>query len=528
MADSGQRHEQAIRKLATLIEALEDKADPTKLMKLKLAVCKEYSLDSVPKNSDVLPYLSPGSRFRLEAFLRRKAIRTISGIAIVTAITMPFDCPHGTCTFCPGGVRFGTPQSYTRNSPAAAYGIARGFDPIRQVRDTLQFLSANGHDTSKVELILLGGTILAMPPDYQEKFVKGCYDALNSSTSESLGDAIRLNESSDHRCVGLTIETKPDWCRNEHVNLLLSYGTTRVEIGVQSLRDPILKYTNRGHTIADTINSFQIAKDAALKVVAHMMPGLPLSDLDSDLQDLTALFEDENYRPDMLKIYPTLVVEGTALYQQYRMGRYTPYNLDQLKELLCKFKASVPLWVRIMRIQREIPKEEIARGENAGNLRQIILEEMQKRNLQCHCIRCREIGHRSSNDQNLQIKRIDYKASGGEEIFLSYEGREEALHGFLRLRIPSGKELRPEINSQGASLVRELHVYGPVVPLGRTFTDERQSQHRGIGTKLLGKAEQISREYSRSKIVVIAAVGTREYYRRRGYSDDGAYVSKKL
>jgi len=528
MADSERRYDQAIKKLATLIEALEDKADQTKLMKLKLAVCKEYSLDSVPKNSEVLQYLSSSSRFRLEPLLRRKAIRTVSGIAVVTAITMPFDCPHGTCTFCPGGVRFGTPQSYTKNSPAAAYGIARAFDPIRQVRDTLQFLSENGHDTSKVELILLGGTILAMPLDYQERFVKGCYDALNSSISESLTEAVMLNESSDHRCVGLTIETKPDWCLDKHVNLLLSYGTTRVEIGVQSLRDPILKYTNRGHTIADTVNSFQVAKDAALKVVAHMMPGLPLSDPDTDLQDLNTLFEDESYRPDMLKIYPTLVVEGTTLYQQYKMGRYQPYDLDQLKELLCKFKARVPPWVRIMRIQREIPKEEIARGEKAGNLRQIILEEMQKRNLQCRCIRCREIGHRSSSGQNLQLKRIDYRASGGQEIFLSYEGVDETLHGFLRLRIPSGKEFRPEIHNHRSSLVRELHVYGPVVPLGRPSTEERQSQHRGIGTKLLLEAEQISREYSRSKIVVIAAVGTREYYRRRGYIGDGVYVSKNL
>ncbi len=512
-----------------LIETLENESDEKKLMRFKLQVCKEFSLELVPKNSEVIPILSPSARSRLGPLIRRKTIRTLSGIAVVTAITKPFECPHGTCTFCPGGVRFGTPQSYTKNSPAAAYGIVRDFDPSTQVRDTLRFLSENGHDTSKVELILLGGTILAMPRDYQQSFVKGCYDALNASVAESLPESIRQNEKSDHRCVGLTIETKPDWCREEHLDMLLSYGTTRVEIGVQSLQELVLKYTNRGHTLRDTVSSFQVSKDAALKVVAHMMPGLPSSNPERDLQDLNSLFEEEEYRPDMLKIYPTLIVEGTALYQQYKMGLYTPYGMDQLKDILCQFKARIPPWVRIMRIQREIPKEEIAQGEKAGNLRQIVLEEMKRRNLRCRCIRCREAGHRlASYDDNVRLKRIDYAASGGTEIFISYESDEGVLHGFLRLRIPSGKEFRPEIQNANAALVRELHVYGPVVPVGNPYLDGKQSQHRGLGTKLLEEAEHISREYSRSKVVVIAAAGTREYYRNRGYRDDGAYVSKRL
>lgn len=519
----------ALRNLAMLIDSFPADGDERALMRLKLEVCREFSLDSVPKNSEVLPFLSPETRRRLGTILRRKSIRTVSGIAVVTAITIPFNCPHGTCTFCPGGVRFGTPQSYTRNSPAAAFGIARDFDPVRQVRDTIRFLSENGHDTSKVELILLGGTILAMPADYQESFVKGCYDALNFSESRSLAESIRRNESSDHRCVGLTIETKPDWCRSDHVDRLLSYGTTRVEIGVQSLQEKVLRYTNRGHTLSDTIDSFQISKDAALKVVAHMMPGLPLSDPERDLGDLNALFEDESFRPDMLKIYPTLVVEGTTLYNQFKMGLYTPYDLDELKEMLCRFKANVPSWARIMRIQREIPGDEIAMGIKSGNLRQIVLEEMGRRNLKCRCIRCREVGHsRKGYGKDLRLRRINYKASGGEEIFLSYEDGEEVLYGFLRLRIPSGKEVRPELYNQRTALVRELHVYGPVVPVGGVSTDEKQSQHRGIGTKLLFEAENIATEYSRSKIVVISAVGTRPYYRKRGYSDDGPYESKRL
>ncbi|MDA4112265.1 MAG: tRNA uridine(34) 5-carboxymethylaminomethyl modification radical SAM/GNAT enzyme Elp3 [Thaumarchaeota archaeon] len=525
----------ACREIARRLELSEgagESLDDREIWRLKLQICKEFKLETVPKNADVLAFISPGMRKKFERRLRRKSIRTVSGIAVVTLITMPFDCPHGTCTFCPGGVRFGTPQSYTKNSPAAAFGMARDYDPQKQVSDMITFLDANGHDTSKVELILLGGTILAMPKGYQLDFVKNSYNALNSGVqSDSLQMAMKLNETSVHRCVGLTIETKPDWCRPSHVDTLLSYGTTRVEIGVQSLREEVLKLVNRGHTLSDTIESFRVSKDSGLKLVAHMMPGLPGSDPDKDVEDLLQLFENEKYRPDMLKIYPTLVVEGTALYQQFKLGRYKPYSLDQLKEILCKFKSQVPPWVRIMRIQREIPKEEIVVGTKAGNLRQIILDEMTERNLECRCIRCREVGHRTLEMKStIVLKRIDYQASSGEEIFLSYEAKETGtLHGFLRLRIPSGLEHRPEIIGTKSALVREIHVYGPVVPIGEQTRDSSQSQHRGLGSLLLREAERISKEeFSKSKIIVISAVGTREYYRKRGYLDDGVYVSKLL
>jgi len=499
------------------------------IWKVKLEVCREYRLDLVPKNADVLAFISAENRKKFETRLRRKSIRTVSGIAVVTIITKPFDCPHGTCTFCPGGVRFGTPQSYTKNSPASVFGMKRDFDPELQVSDLLHFLEGNGHDTSKVELILLGGTILAMPKEYQLDFVKKSYDALNSDAAPSLEGAMKLNESSRHRCVGLTIETKPDWCRKEDVDSLLTYGATRVEIGVQSLQEKVLKLANRGHTIADTLRAFQVARDSSFKIVAHMMPGLPGSDPDRDLEDLLTLIHDEKYKPDMLKIYPTLVVEGTSLYQLYKKGLYKPYNLDQLKEILCQFKREVPPWVRIMRIQREIPDDEIAVGEKAGNLRQLVLDEMALRGLECQCIRCREIGHRKLGMEDIVVmNRIDYRSSGGDEIFLSYETeKSRTLHGFLRLRIPSGEEHRPEIRDAKTSLVRELHVYGQVVPIGEQSKDPSQSQHRGLGTRLLQEAERISREeFSRSKILVISAAGTKEYYRKRGYRDDGAFVSK--
>lgn len=506
--------------------------DERDIWRVKLEVCRKHRIDRIPKNSEILDCLDSSQRSAFLSRLRRKKIRSISGIAVITAITRPFNCPHGTCTFCPGGVPSGTPQSYTKNSPAAAFGSARDYDPHRQVCDMLNFLNENGHDTSKIELILLGGTILAMPQRYQTDFVKSCYEALTGKQTASLEDAISENERASHRCVGLTIETKPDWCRANHVDTLLSYGATRVEIGVQSLRNEVLQFANRGHTINDTINAFRTSKDSSFKIVAHMMPGLPKSDPDKDLQDLTKLLEDEDYRPDMLKIYPTLVVEGTALHKQFQLGHYKPYNIDQLIEILCKFKTNIPPWIRIMRIQREIPKEEIAEGTRAGNLRQIVLEEMARRNLTCRCIRCREVGHRvESTDHfgNIILSRTDYKASLGEEIFLSFEDQSTStLFGFLRLRIPSGSEHRPEIKDQRAALVRELHVYGPVVPIGEKWFGSSQAQHRGLGSSLLLEAEKISREYSRKKLVVISAVGTREYYRKRGYANNGAFVSKSL
>jgi elongator complex protein 3 (tRNA carboxymethyluridine synthase) len=537
--DEERRRRAALEELATRLQAVspfsQRDISQREIWQLKLAVSKKFGLESVPRNSDILRVLTSEVRTQFESELRRKSIRTRSGIAVITAITKPFDCPHGTCTFCPGGVRLGTPQSYTRESPAASFGMSRNYDPKQQVKDSIELLARNGHDTSKIELILLGGTILAMPTDYQARFVKESYDALNEHVSNSLAAAIKQNELATHRCVGLTIETKPDWCKKEHVDLLLSYGTTRIEIGVQSLRDDILKATNRGHSVKDSYEAFQLSRDSAFKIVAHMMPGLPGSDPEKDLEDLLALVSDQRLKPDMLKIYPTLVVEGTALYRQYKLGRFKPYALKDIVEILVSFKKKVPPWLRIMRIQREIPSSEIYEGIRAGNLRQIVLDTLSARGEKCRCIRCREVGHsealRSSETlSKTALTRRDYEASAGHEIFLSFENTQsDTIFAFLRLRIPSGLEHRPEISNERAALVRELHVYGQVVPVGRKQQEPSQSQHRGLGTKLLLESERIAQEeFGRKKIIVISASGTREYYRKRGYKDDGAYVSKRF
>lgn len=534
-------YEQILKEIALSLEAsLIDSKSLTfsEMLNIKMELCRRYHLQRIPKNSEILQYIDQRYLPYISNLLRRRAVRTRSGVAIITAITKPFNCPHGTCIYCPGGVKEGTPQSYTKGSPAVEFGMKRDYDPSRQVLDAIDNLVKNGHDTSKIELIILGGTVLAMPIDYQRWFIKSCYDALNGKVSTSLEEAIKGNETAPKRCVGLTIETKPDWCKEKHVDMLLSYGATRVEIGVQSLREDILKFVNRGHTLQDTVDAFRIAKDSAFKIVAHMMPRLPGATVEDDYEDLVRLVTDSRFKPDMLKIYPTLVIEGTALYRLYKIGKYVTYDDDKLIDMLCRFKSIVPPWLRIMRIQREIPREEIVSGTKEGNLRQLIRERMKKMGTSCGCIRCREIGFKLSvgelesppSIEDAKMKRIDYDSSGGREVFLSFEDQKtNSLFGFLRLRIPSGKEHRKEIKEEKASLVRELHVYGYVVPIGREPEASHQIQHKGIGSRLLEAAEKISKEeFDRKKQIVISATGTKLYYKRKGYVDDGPYVSKLL
>ncbi|MEM0117001.1 MAG: tRNA uridine(34) 5-carboxymethylaminomethyl modification radical SAM/GNAT enzyme Elp3 [Conexivisphaerales archaeon] len=534
-------YEIVLREIARSIEESflkSERLTPSDIAKKKIEICRKYHLDRIPRNSEIIKYMSLSYLPSIRSLLKRRSVRSRSGVAIITAITKPFNCPHGTCIYCPGGVRYGTPQSYTKGSPAVAFGMARNFDPVRQVQDALENLKRNGHDTSKIELIVLGGTVLAMSHDYQRWFIKSCYDALNERSSQTLEEALKINEMAQNRCVGFTIETKPDWCKEEHIDMLLSYGATRVEIGVQSLREDVLKFVNRGHTLQDTIEAFRIAKDSAYKIVAHMMPGLPHSTLRNDYEDLVTLITDKRYMPDMLKIYPTVVVEGTALYQYYKSKKYTPYSDEELIDMLCRFKSIVPPWLRIMRIQREIPQEEVIGGIKIGNLRQAIRKTMKKRKIVCNCIRCREVGFKISSGEleevppveDAKLRRIDYESSGGKEIFISLEDdKTNSLFGFLRLRIPSGMEHRKEIKDKDVSLVRELHVYGFMVPVGTEPTPNQQVQHRGIGSYLLSTAEKIScEEFDRKKQIIISATGTKQYYRKRGYFDDGPYVSKVL
>ena len=500
------------------------------LEKLKQEAARDFSLDRYLSNSEILASLPPGERSTLEEFLKVHPRRSASGIVVVTAFSAPYSCPHGTCVFCPGGPRWGTPQSYLPESPGMKLALRHGFDPYQQVAKSIEKYVANGHSVSKVETIIEGGTFIAVPLEYQTTFVKGVYDGLNGSASATLEESQRANEAASSRCVGLTLESKPDWCRPQDIDLMLAYGITRLEVGVQSLRNETLSRSNRGHTVEDTVNALQVARDAGLKVTSHMMPGLPGATPEEDLEDLSDLFTDERFRPDMMKVYPTLVVPGTALDRQFQSGLFAPYSTEQVIELLSEMKRFVPRWHRIMRIQREIPAKEIAGGVKQGNLRQLVLERAKEKRVECQCIRCREVAlddpAELSEGDPLGYVEERYQASGGKEVFGSCEyPRSGRIAGFVRLRLPSDRAHRPEM--EGAAVVRELRVYGRALRLGSR--NDSAWQHKGTGRFLLERAEEVSRsDFGASKILVTAAVGTRGYYAKLGYSRVGPYMGKSF
>jgi elongator complex protein 3 len=488
-------------------------------------ICTKYSLERIPRNSEILATVSGDDYSRLQRILIKKPVKTTSGVAVIALMPKPYGCPHGRCTYCPGGIEFNSPNSYTGNEPATINAIEVEYDPKRQILSKIDKLVAYGHDPTKMELVIVGGTFLFMPHDYQENFIKSCYDALNGFDSKDLEAAKQGNEKARIRNVGFTIETKPDYCKKEHVDMMLNYGVTRIEIGVQSLQESVYKIVNRGHTYSDVVESFQVSKDAGYKIVAHMMPGLPTMSPEGDIADFKKLFQDEDLKPDMLKIYPSLVLQHTPLYQEYLDGKYTPYSDDDMIRVLTEVKRMIPRWVRIMRVQREISSGEIVAGPKSGNLRQIVHNNLKKQGLACRCIRCREIG--SANPQKeVFMHRNDYASSGGDEVFLSYDDSQDRIYGFLRLRRPSSKAHRKEMTNK-TCIVRELHVYGKSLKIGER--EDGQIQHSGLGKNLMSEAEKISsEEFDAKKLLVISAVGTREYYRKLGYVPDGPYMAKFL
>jgi elongator complex protein 3 len=451
--------------------------------------------------------------------LRIKPARTASGVAVVTVMTAPHACPHGVCTFCPGGPRFGTPQSYVGTEPAAVRAADHGYDPRGQTRTRIEALQRIGHDTDKVDLIVLGGTFTALEAGYQEWFVKGCLDGLNGCDAPSLTAAQDANEFAANRCIGLTIETKPDWFLGREVEHSLSLGTTRVELGIQTTHDDVLEAVHRGHTDAQSREAMGRAKSAGLKVGAHMMPGLPGSDPDRDLESFRLLFDDPAYRPDFLKIYPTLVLPGTPLHGLWKSGRYTPLGTEEAVELIARVKTIVPRWCRIQRIQREIGAPDIEDGAKRGDLRVLAQERLRSQGLACRCVRCREVGFRGipPRPDALTLLRTDYDSSGAMEILLSIEdpGR-DVLVAYARLRI----------GAQEAT-VRELKVFGRVVPIHESAGP--RWQHRGLGRQLMAECERIAREeFHVAKMRVTSGVGARGYYRSLGYDLRRPYMERTL
>ena len=471
---------------------------------------------------------------KLLPLLRRKTTRTISGVTVVAAMTKPYPCPQSEpCAYCPGGPSVGVPQSYTGFEPAAMRGLQNEFDPFLQVRSRIEQLQAIGHNVDKIELIIMGGTFPATPLDYQAWFVQRSLDAITGKESSNLEEAKRNSEESKIRNVGITVETRPDWAKEVNVNNMLNMGVTRMEIGVQNPNNNIYRLVGRTHTVRDVAESTRIMKDAGLKIVYHMMPGLPGSNRKKDLQAFRRIFSDPRFKPDMVKIYPCLILKNTRAHEWYTKKEFRPYTNDEAVNLIAEIKKNVPRWMRIMRVQRDIPAPLIVAGVNRSNLRQLVQQKMAEEGTKCNCIRCREVGHRTGGSMRLEPKEIgiltaEYDASEGEEIFISAEdSRNDVLIGYLRLRIPSEKAHRKEVTAMPCSMVRELHVYGSLVPVGRHF--DQAWQHKGFGNILLTTAERITRErYGLKKILVISALGTKQYYERLGYKRDGVYMSKTL
>lgn len=485
------------------------------LEKEKIVIAKKFLLNKVPKNSEIFAFVDKNDPdyTKLKKFLQTKPIRTLSGVANIAVMWLgknkngtPFSCP-GKCIYCPRGKN--APQSYTGTEPATMRAMRNLFDPYNQVKNRLKQLHIIGHPTDKCELIIMGGTFPALPFEEQMKFVKECFDALNGRKSKNLNEAQKINEKAKNRCIGLTIETRPDYCNKKIINQMLKLGATRVEIGVQTLDEKLLKKIKRGHTTKDVKKAIKLAKDAGLKVCIHLMPGLTgldKLDMKKELDNFKEIFRNEDYRPDELKIYPTLVVPGTKIHELWLNGKYQPLTIKQTIDLLIKIKKIVPEYVRIKRVMRDISSHEVVAGPAITNLRQLLIEK----GVKCRCIRCREI--RSNEIKNPKLKIIEYKASGAKEFFLSYEDNDRLI-GFLRLRLLKNK-----------ALVRELHVYGPMIEIGK----KGNVQHSGFGKLLLNEAEKIAKKKKIKLVQVTSGIGVRDYYKELGYKLKGYYMIKKI
>jgi elongator complex protein 3 len=457
--------------------------------------------------------------------LQMKPTRTISGVATVTVLTKPFPCP-GECIFCPTDVRM--PKSYLADEPGAARAEHHQFDPYDTTASRLHALENIGHATDKIELLILGGTWSYYPLDYQAWFIQRCLDAMNGVDSVSLEEAQQLNETAAHRNVGLVIETRPDYIDAAEVQRLRRYGVTKVQLGAQSLDDRILDLNKRGHSVEQTRQAVALLRAAGFKIQLHWMPNLLGATPQNDLIDFQKLWSDPGLRPDELKIYPNALVQEAELVQWWQRGEFQPYSDEALIELIVECKMRTPRYVRLNRIIRDIPKEHIVAGSTVSNLREVVKRKLLAEGRACQCIRCREV--RSDRGRLVEgVNALEYETSGGREVFLSLDTDRDRLAGFLRLSLPTASATAGTGIGElhGAALIREVHVYGPVVEIGRPALDGRV-QHSGIGTRLIEEAEQRARAADYRQLAVIAAIGTREYYRKQGFRSGQLYMFKDL
>ena len=503
-----------------LLEAIRagEVSDREDLQRLKMKLCSKYGAEKVPSNSEILALVSEEEKKAILPLLIKKPMRTASGVAVVAVMTSPYPCPHGKCAYCPGGVSNDSPQSYTGKEPAARRAAMNRFDPYDQVESRLTQLEEIGHDTDKIDLIIMGGTFTSRNPKYQEWFVKRCLEAMNGHDSPSLEAAQEANSHAKRRCIGLTVETRPDYFyKDEQIERMMALGATRVELGVQILDSEVLAGVERGHGVEEVAKATKVCRDHGLKVCYHLMPGLPGSSPEHDYECFAKCFDDPSFRPDMLKFYPTLVVAGTRTYEMWENGEFEPYDVDTAVDLLSRMKSIVPEYVRIQRIQRDIPVPEITAGILKSNLRQLVQSNMEAHGQTCRCIRCREVGHTGEilEDESLvRMETLEYEASGGKERFISYNYR-DSLVGYVRLRT----------NDTDTAMIRELKVFGNETAIGAVA---ESWQHRGFGRKLVAEAERVAVSEGKTKIIVTSGIGVRGYYASLGYHLERPYMAKNL
>ena len=445
----------------------------------------------------------------------RKPTKTISGITPIAVMLPPRKCEHGTCLYCPS---LGVPQSYTPKSPVVIRAMKLNYDAYKQVKARIKAFKLMNHPTEKIELIIMGGTFLEYPTEFQNEFIKECYDGLNKKISKNLIQAQKLNEKSEHRCIALCIETRPDVC-SKHINQMRKWGVTRVELGVQIIDNKIYKKIKRGHTVKDVVDVTRDLKNAGFKVGYHIMPGLPGSNFKKDLKLFKELFSDERFKPDQLKIYPCQVIPGSELEKLYWERKYKPYTREKTEKILTRMLEAIPRYCRVMRIMREIPPEYLTAGIINIDLRKDIEEKLRKEKNKLKEIRYREIGFairdKRKIDINLKLKITKYKASDGEEYFLEIVNKDDVLFGLLRLRI-----------NKKEAIIRELHVYGQSLKLGEKI--KHASQHQGLGKWLMKEAEKITQKKGIKKLWVISGIGVREYYQKLGYRLERDYMVKNI
>lgn len=512
-----------------------------KFSKIKREMIKNLNMANIPQNTELIPVyhkLIKSNKISaspiLEGILRKKKIRTLSGIASITVITPDFGCP-GKCIYCP--TEKGMPKSYLSNEPAVMRAIANKFDPYFQIKTRLDSLKAQGHKTDKIEVIVAGGTWSSIPESFQTWFIANCYAAANNSRyitkakvkTEALYTRLKKeqvkNEKTKNRIVGLTLETRPDWINEHEIEKMREYGCTRVELGVQNINDRILAKSQRGHTIKETVYATRLLKDSGFKINYHIMLGLPGATQKTDAKMIEEIFTDQNFQPDMLKIYPCVVIENTPLYKLWKEKKYKPFSDKQIVNILKDAKTKIPEYCRVVRVIRDIPTPSIIDGGKVSNLREVIHQEMAKEGKKCRCIRCREVKDFKFKNKDVKLQRIDYPASNGKEIFLSFsDTKNDKLIALLRLRIPAGNlPIFPALKN--SALIREVHTYGQA----EKIKEKGESQHIGLGKKMMLEAEKIAKkEFGLKNIAVISGVGVRGYYKKLGYKLRDTYLVKNI